>query len=117
MDLLSGRAGYGEVIYRDLSSNLDVIPSGGGVGGELSLADILAALATAYGYVVLHASDWRAPVARVAAEAADVAVVIAPEAKLPRAIEEASAAMGESCSQFIGFAEKRPKTAREEEIA
>lgn len=113
--LLAGRAGYGEVIHRDLSSNLDVIPSGGAVTGD-ALSDVFAALASAYGCVILHASDWRAPVARAAAEAADVVAVTAPEARLERAIEDAGAALGDACSEFLAFAEKRPKPAREEEV-
>ena len=113
-DLRAGRAAYGEVIQRDLSSTLDVIPSGGEVSAE-GLADIFAALASAYSFVILHASDWRAATARAGAEAADVVVAAAPEARLPRAVEDAGAALGDACSQILAFAEKRPRPVRDEE--
>jgi uncharacterized protein involved in exopolysaccharide biosynthesis len=109
-NLLAGTADYGEILRRDLSSTLDVIPSGGEVNGA-GLLDVFTALASAYDTVVIHASDWRLAPAREAAEAADVIVVAAPRARLPRAIEEARAALGDACPQILAFAEPQPKGA------
>ena len=115
-DLIEDRAGYAQVIGRDLSSSLDVIASGGTVGGE-GLEDIFAALASAYDCVVFHGSDWRAPAARAAAEASDVIVVTAAAARLTRAIADATATLGDACSQMVAYAEKRPIPARQDRAA
>ncbi len=112
-DLIAGRASYGEVIRRDLSSSLDVIPAGGEVEAD-KLADVFAAVSAAYGCVILHASDWRSPEARSAAEAADAVVVAAPKARLVRTIERATKTLSDACPNIVAFAEAQPKSALEE---
>ena len=112
-DLIAGKAGFGEVIRRDLSSSLDVIPSAGELGGE-ALDDVLAALGSAYARVVLHASDWRSAPARAAAQVADAVVIVAPAARLRRAVDEAQEAIGDAGPEIIGFATRQPKPALEE---
>ena len=112
-DLVAGKAGFGEIIRRDLSSRLDVIPSGGELRGE-ALDDVFAALASAYACVVLHASDWRSAPARAAAEFADAVVIVAPAARLRRAVDEAREALGDAGPEIIGFATRQPKPALEE---
>ncbi len=112
-DLISGRAGFGEVIRRDISSSLDVIASGGDVPGE-ALDDLFAALAAAYERLILHASDWRSAPARVAAGIADAVVVVAPAARLRRAIAETKEALADDGVEFLGFATRQPKPALEE---
>jgi polysaccharide biosynthesis transport protein len=111
-DLLAGRAPFGDVIRRDLSSDLDVIPAGGDLSGVERLDDIFAALALAYGRVVAHASDWRAATARKAAAMADAVVIVAPPAKLQRAVKAA----GEVCPEIVAFS-ARPTQAAFEEAA
>jgi len=105
-DLLAGMASFGEVIRRDLSTSLDVIPSGGDVGRE-ALDEVFAALASSYDRLVIHASDWRAPPARAAAEIADAVVVVAPAARLRRALEEARQILGAGGAEILGLAARR----------
>ncbi len=110
-DLLKGNASFGEVIRRDLSSGLDVIPSGGDANVE-RLEDVLAALTSAYGCVVFHASDWRSAPARLAAGFTDAIVLVAPEAVAPRIVKEAREALGGGI--ILPFALTRPRSALEE---
>lgn len=107
-DLLAGRAGFGEVIRRDLSSSLDVIASGGDAAGE-TLEDVFAALTSAYGRVVFHASDWRSPPARLAAQFADTVVLVAPAVVLRRIADEAQKTLG--AVRIVRFAVPRPQPA------
>ena len=110
-DLLKGRASFGEVIRRDLSSGLDVIPSGGDANSE-RLEDVFAALTSSYGCVVFHASDWRSAPARLAAGFTDAIVLVAPAAVAPRIVEEAREALGGV--MILPFAVARPRSALEE---
>ncbi len=111
-DLLAGRASFVEVIRRDLSTSLDVIPSGGDIGRE-ALDDVFAALASSYDRLVFHASDWRAAPARAAAEIADAVVVVAPAARLRPALEEARQTLGAGGADILGLT-ARPEPAGEE---
>ena len=112
-DLLAGRAAFGEVIRRDLSSGLDVVSAGGEVHGD-NLADVLAAFVSAYVCVILHASDWRAARARSAAALAGAIVVVAPAQRTRRAVEQARAALGEARAEIFGFPEAPAEPAMEE---
>ena len=75
---------------------------------------MLAALASAYARLVLHASDWRAAPARAAAEVADAVVIVAPAARLRRAVDAAQEAIGDAGPELIRFATRQPKPALEE---
>jgi hypothetical protein len=110
-DLIGGRASFGEVIRRDLTSGLDVIPSGGDATGE-KLEDIFTALTTAYGCVVFHASDWRSPPARLAAGFADEVVLVAPTVLLRRIVEEARQTLVGG-ARILPFPVVRPPSALE----
>ncbi len=111
-DLLEGRASFGEIIRRDLSSRLDVIPAGGdATGGRLE--DVFAALMSAYDCVVFHASDWRSARARAAADSADAVVLVAPTALLRRVVEEAREALGDG-ARILPFSVMRPQSTLEE---
>ena len=102
-ELIAGRAGFAEVIRRDLSSRLDVVlPGGGGAGANIG--DALTAFTAAYAAVVLHASDWRGHRARAAAAFADAAVVVAPAARAGAALEAAEAALGDACPTVLAYA-------------
>jgi succinoglycan biosynthesis transport protein ExoP len=107
-DLLAGRANFGDIIRRDLSSGVDVIPSGGDPSGVEALRDVFDALASAYESIVIHASDWRTEAARTARKCADAIVVAAPEARLDRALDASREALGGVASEFIPFAVKPP---------
>ncbi len=111
-DFLEGRASIGEVIRRDLSTSLDVIPSGGDVGCA-ALDDVFAALASSYDRLVFHASDWRAAPARAAAEIVDAVVVVASEASLRRALDEARETLGAG-GELLGLAATRAQPALQE---
>jgi polysaccharide biosynthesis transport protein len=113
-DLLAGRATFGEVIRRDLSSGLDIIPAGGDVIGVEGLDDIFAALASAYGLIVAHASDWRAATARIAAARADAVVIVSTPAKLKAAVHSARTTGGESYPEILAFSVKPAQPAFQE---
>jgi polysaccharide biosynthesis transport protein len=85
-ELLDGRATFEEVLHRDLSSSLDIIPAGVGEIDLEGLGEVLAALATSYDFVVLHASDWRAREVGAALEAIAVFVMVAPARRLEGAV-------------------------------
>lgn len=112
VDLLGGRASIGDLIRRDLSTNLDVIRSGGDVGRK-ALDDVFAALASSYDRLVFHASDLRAPAAGAAARIADAVVVVAPAARLRLALQEARQTLGAAGPDIIGLAERRREAALE----
>jgi hypothetical protein len=102
-DLLAGRARFDDVIRRDLSSSLDVIASGGAARAE-SFADMFAALQWNYKCVILHASDWRSPLARAAAQFVDAVAIVAPEGRMARAFDAARRDLGDLCPQIVPFA-------------
>ena len=102
-ELIAGRAGFADVIRRDLSSRLDVVlPGAGGEGANID--DALTAFAAAYAAVVLHASDWRGDWARAAAAFADAVAVVAPAARAGAALEAAEAALGDACPTVLAYA-------------
>ena len=113
-DLLAGRANFGDIIRRDLSSGVDVIPSGGDPSGVEALRDVFDALVSAYESIVIHASDWRTETARTARQCADAIVVVAPTARLRRALDAAREALGGVASEFIPFAVMPPQSIFEE---
>lgn len=101
-DLIAGRAGFGDLIRRDLSSKLDVVlPGRDRAGGEID--DALTAFAAAYGAVVLHASDWRSDWARAAAGFADAVIIVAPAARAGAVLDEARRALGDACPIVLAY--------------
>ena len=113
-DLLAGRATFGAVIQRDLFSNLDIISTGGDLTGVEGLDDIFAALQSAYGRVVAHASDWRAAAAHAAAARADAIVIVSPPARLEGAVHSAQAMAGESHPEILAFRARTPQAVYED---
>ena len=102
-ELIAGRAGFADVIRRDLSVRLDVVlPGRGGEGANID--DALTAFTAAYAAVVLHASDWRGDWARSAAAFADAVAVVAPAARAGAALEAAEAALGDACPTVLVYA-------------
>ena len=111
-ELIAGRAGFAEVIRRDLSSRLDVVlPGQGGEGANIG--DALTAFTAAYAAVVLHASDWRADWARAAAAFADAVAVVAPAARAGAALEAAEAGLGDACPTVLPYAVRAVRKAPE----
>lgn len=111
-ELIAGRAGFADVIRRDLSSRLDVVlPGSGGTGANIS--DALTAFAAAYAAVVLHASDWRGDWARAAATFADAVAIVAPAARAGAALDAAEAALGEACPTVLAYAVRAVRKAPE----
>ena len=86
-ELLDGRASFEDVLHRDLSSPLDIIPAGAGMIEPEALGEALAALASSYQFVVLHASDWRSPEVGGALEAVGAFVIVAPAPRLEAALQ------------------------------
>jgi uncharacterized protein involved in exopolysaccharide biosynthesis len=101
-DLIAGRVGFGDLIRRDLSSQLDVVlPGRDRAGGKIDEA--LTAFGAAYGAVVLHASDWRSDWARAAAGFADAVIVVAPAARSGAALDEVRHALGDACPIVLAY--------------
>ncbi len=102
-DLLDGRATFAEVLHRDLSSSLDIIPAGDGEIDAEGLDEALAALATSYDFVVLHASDWRRAEVGAALDAVAVVVVVAPARRLEGALRRLRENLGETSIATLGL--------------
>ncbi len=111
-ELIAGRAGFADVIRRDLSSRLDVVLPGRGGEGE-NIGDALTAFTTAYAAVVLHASDWRSHWARATAAFADAVAVVAPAARAGAALEAAEATLGDACPTVLPYAVRAVRKAAE----
>jgi len=85
-ELLDGRASFEQVLHRDLSSSLDIIPAGAGRIDVDGLGEALAALARSYEFVVLHASDWRSAEVGAALDTIAAFVMVAPARRLEGAL-------------------------------
>jgi succinoglycan biosynthesis transport protein ExoP len=103
-ELLAGEASFAEVMHRDLSSGLDVIPVGSGaISSGDGLDEVLHALAASYSFVTVHASDWRSDLALVAMDHVRKAILVAPASRLPDALSHARAAMGGAAGDVVGI--------------
>ncbi len=102
-ELLDGRATFEEVLHRDLSSSLDIIPAGAGEIDVEGLGEALAALATSYEFVVLHASDWRSAEVGAALEAVAVFVMVAPAQRLEGALRHLRESLAETTITTLGL--------------
>ena len=102
--LLSGEARFDEVLHRDLSSLLDIIPAGADELTPEGLDEAIAALASAYQYVILHASDWRAEPALAALEHSSELVLIARADRLDKALGQAGEILRELPITLRGLA-------------
>jgi hypothetical protein len=81
-DLIDGAANFEHALHRDISSRLDVIPSGLGLVEPGAVAGIIAALRESYRYLVVHAPDWRASTASAALEEIAAVLLCAPAAEV-----------------------------------
>ena len=102
-ELMAGEASFEEVIQRDPSSSLDFIPVGLGAVASDGLDEILDALAAAYAFVVIRASDWRSEPALAAIDRVDTAVLVAPASRLAGALAHAREARGGDAGDVVGF--------------
>jgi uncharacterized protein involved in exopolysaccharide biosynthesis len=102
-ELMAGHASFAEVLHRDLSSNLDVIPAGPGVVSDHGLDEVLDALAACYDFVMIHASDWRRDGALAAMDHVRKVVVVGPASRLGAALLHAREAMGGAQDDVLGF--------------
>jgi uncharacterized protein involved in exopolysaccharide biosynthesis/Mrp family chromosome partitioning ATPase len=102
-ELLAGEASFAEVMHRDLSSGLDVIPVGPGAIASDGLDGVLEALAASYDFVIIHASDWRSDMALAAMDYVHKAVLAAPAPRLRTALPHVREAMGGAAGDVIGL--------------
>ncbi|MGA2793028.1 MAG: hypothetical protein ABSE69_05765, partial [Roseiarcus sp.] len=102
-ELMTGDASFAQVMHRDLSSSLDVIPAGPGPVSGDGLDEALDALAASYAFVVVHASDWRSDPALAALDRVDKAVLVAPASRLRGALAHARRVMGGAADDVLGF--------------
>ena len=86
-DLVEGHASFDEALHRDLSSRLDILPVGTGEVEPDELDPVLTALTESYAFVVIHASDWRAPTVAAAIGGVGAVIVCAAAARLDAAKE------------------------------
>jgi succinoglycan biosynthesis transport protein ExoP len=84
-DVLEGRAHFVDALHRDLSSTVDILPAGEGEIDAGGLAAVIDVLSQSYAFVVIHASDWRAPAALAGIENVAAVILCAPASRLDRA--------------------------------
>ncbi len=73
-DLVALEGDFEGAVHRDLSTTLDIIPSGTGEVDPGVLSAVFEALSHDYAFIIVHAPDWRAEAAKQAA--ADMAALI-----------------------------------------
>ena len=91
-DLVALEGDFEGAVHRDLSTTLDIIPSGIGEINPGVLSSVFEALAHDYAFVVVHAPDWRAEAARQAATDMAALIVSAPSAEIAAVEARARAA-------------------------
>jgi uncharacterized protein involved in exopolysaccharide biosynthesis len=114
-ELLDGRASFAEALHRDRLSDLDVIPAGFGAVSIEPLGEALAALAANYDFLVMHAYDWRSPVALAARDGVAVLAVVTAPARLAAAMAEARDAVAADEIVVVGL--KSGEAAAAERVA
>jgi polysaccharide biosynthesis transport protein len=102
-ELLSAKASFAEVMHRDLSSDLDVIPAGVGALSTDTLGEAFVALAASYEFVLVHASDWRSEVSLAAMAHMRQTIIVAPASRMADALAEAREAKGGAPEDVLGF--------------
>jgi polysaccharide biosynthesis transport protein len=102
-ELLSAKASFAEVMHRDLSSDLDVIPAGLGALSTETLDEAFIALAASYEFVLVHASDWRSEGARAAMAHVRQTIVVAPASRMAEALTKVREAKGGEPDNVFGF--------------
>jgi polysaccharide biosynthesis transport protein len=103
-DLLEGRASFHQALHRDLSTRLDILPVGTSEIQPDELEPVLAALTQSYAFVVIHASDWRAPTVAAAIGRIGAVIVCAPAAHLDAAKERVRVGFGDPTIVIAGVA-------------
>jgi succinoglycan biosynthesis transport protein ExoP len=103
-DLLEGRAGFHQALHRDLSTRLDILPVGTSEVEPDELEPVLAALTQTYAFVVIHASDWRAPTVAAAIGRVGAVIVCAPATHLDAAKERVRLGFGDPTIVIAGIA-------------
>ena len=103
-DLLEGRASFHQALHRDLSAQLDILPVGTSEVESDELEPVLAALTQTYAFVVIHASDWRAPTVAAAIGRVGAVIVCAPAAHLDAAKERLRVGFGDPTIVIAGVA-------------
>lgn len=103
-DLLDGRAKFAEALHRDLSSSVDILPSGLGEIDPDALEPVFEVLRESYSFVVVHASDWRAPTAGAAIDVIAAAIICAPASRLDAAQDRFRRMLGDTAVVVAGLA-------------
>jgi polysaccharide biosynthesis transport protein len=101
-DLLEGRASFHQALHRDLSARLDILPVGTSEVEPDELEPVLAALTQRYAFVVIHASDWRAPTVAAAIGRVSAAIVCSPAAHLDAVKERLRVGFGDPTIVITG---------------
>ena len=81
-DLVALEGDFEGAVHRDLSTSLDIIPSGMGEVDPGVLSAVFEALAHDYAFLVVHAPDWRAEAATQAAADMAALIVSTPSAEI-----------------------------------
>jgi len=81
-DLVALEGDFEGAVHRDLSTTLDIIPSGSGEFDPSVLTAVFEALAHDYSFIVVHAPDWRTEAAKQASADMAVLIVSAPSAEI-----------------------------------
>jgi polysaccharide biosynthesis transport protein len=81
-DLVALEGDFEGAVHRDLSTTLDIIPSGVGEVDAGVLSSVFEALSQDYTFVIVHAPDWRAEAAKQAAADMAALIVSAPSEEI-----------------------------------
>ena len=81
-DVVEQPSALARATHRDLSSSLVIVPSGRGELTPEELGPVLETMARTYAFVVVHAPDWRDPLATRAAAEMAAMIVAAPVADI-----------------------------------
>jgi polysaccharide biosynthesis transport protein len=103
-DLLEGRASFHQALHRDLSTRVDILPVGTSEVEPDELEPVLAALTQSYAFVLIHASDWRAPTVAATIGRVSAVIVCAPAAHLDAAKERLRVGFGDPTIVIAGVA-------------
>ncbi len=81
-DVIAGHVRLEDALHPDLSSRLDVMPPGDEALSARDAEGVLERISEDYPFVVVHVSDWRTPLGRMALQFADGALICAREPRL-----------------------------------
>ena len=110
-ELLSGAAGFADVLQRDPASLLDFIGAHAAMKDSHALEEAVQTLGQAYDHIVLHGADWRAHEALEALTLVDCVAIVGRRAGLDKIMPELRAVLHNGDIESFGVLERPPAAA------